>query len=254
MNEENALKVIDRREERTPAQDALMVAIRQGDRETIKMLVDLRRQEEADHARKAYHLAMSKFHADPPKVFKTGKADFSGRTGGKVSYSYAELARAAEEIQKKLSAHGLSASWRTEQLESGAIKVTCFITHELGHSESTFLQAKADETGSKNPIQAIGSTISYLERYTLFAMAGIAPEGMDDDGHGSTNDSEPITPEQTAQLTTLIKKAYKTEEYQNKFLEWVKAETGAETVDAIPAGDFRKVETALNQRIAKAKK
>jgi len=37
-------------------------------------------------------------------------------------------------------------------------------------------------SGNKNPIQAIASTVSYLERYTLLAITGLTTKDMDDDG------------------------------------------------------------------------
>lgn len=40
-----------------------------------------------------------------------------------------------------------------------------------------------DTGGAKNAIQARASTVSYLERYTFKAVAGVA-EGGDDDGQG----------------------------------------------------------------------
>jgi hypothetical protein len=39
-----------------------------------------------------------------------------------------------------------------------------------------------DAGGAKNPIQARASTITYLERYTLKAICGVAEGGEDDDG------------------------------------------------------------------------
>jgi hypothetical protein len=41
-----------------------------------------------------------------------------------------------------------------------------------------------DAGGAKNAIQARASTISYLERYTLKAICGVAEGGEDDDGNG----------------------------------------------------------------------
>jgi len=83
-------------------------------------------------------------------------------------------------ITAELSKHGLSASWRTEQ--NGQIKVTCRISHSMGHYEETSLSADADTSGSKNAIQAVGSTITYLERYSLLAITGLATEDQDNDG------------------------------------------------------------------------
>ena len=47
------------------------------------------------------------------------------------------------------------------------------------------MAAGPDGSGGKNAIQAIGSTVSYLERYTLLAATGLATEDQDDDGRGA---------------------------------------------------------------------
>src|SRR5437660_174203 len=67
-------------------------------------------------------------------------------------------------------------------MEGGTIRVTCILTHVQGHSEQVSMSAQPDTSGSKNSIQAIGSTASYLQRYTLFAATGLAPKDADTDG------------------------------------------------------------------------
>jgi hypothetical protein len=47
-----------------------------------------------------------------------------------------------------------------------------------------------DAGGAKNAIQARASTISYLERYTLKAICGVAEGGEDDDGNGGREPPE----------------------------------------------------------------
>src|SRR5690606_35194749 len=81
--------------------------------------------------------------------------------------------------------------------------VTCVITHELGHSERTTLSAAPDESGGKNSIQAVGSTVTYLQRYTLMAATGLAAKDMDDDGR-KAEPAETITAKQLADLEALI--------------------------------------------------
>ena len=65
--------------------------------------------------------------------------------------------------------------------------MTCKITHEQGYSEETTITAPADLTGSKNVIQAIGSTISYLERYSILALTGLTTYEMDNDANNVNN-------------------------------------------------------------------
>jgi enoyl-[acyl-carrier-protein] reductase (NADH) len=77
------------------------------------------------------------------------------------------------------------------------------ITHEQGHSETTSLSAGADDSGKKNNIQAIASTVSYLERYTFLAATGLTAKDMDDDAV-SAEPLETISKDQIADLEALI--------------------------------------------------
>jgi len=54
----------------------------------------------------------------------------------------------------------------------------------MGHSESTSIIGTADTSGGKNSIQGIGSAITYLQRYSLFSILGLAASESDDDGAG----------------------------------------------------------------------
>jgi hypothetical protein len=161
----------------------------------------------------------------------------------KVEYSHASLANVTEKINAGLGKNGLSAGWNTVQ-KDGNITVTCTITHSLGHSESTSLTAGADNSGSKNSIQAIASTISYLERYTLLALTGLATADMDDDGNSS--EVKFITEEQIAEITKIIsaKNVDKT-----KFLKFMKVDS----IDGIPADQFTAAMSALKAAKGKGK-
>ena len=153
------------------------------DLEKLKGLLDLQFRWEANEAKKAYVLAMAAFQADPPKIEKDKHVKFK-TDKGMVEYNHATLANVTSKINNALSKHGLSAGWKTSQDET-RISVTCKITHVMGHSEETVLKSASDLTGSKNAIQAIGSAISYLQRYTLLSLTGLATFDMDDDGKSS---------------------------------------------------------------------
>lgn len=148
------------------------------DLEKLKGLLELQERYEANQAKKAYHQSMSNFKAINLEIEKDKTVGYK-TDKGLVEYSHASLANVVRVITKELSKHGLSASWRTAQ--NGSISVTCKITHVLGHCEETTLSAQADTSGSKNSIQAIGSTVTYLERYTLLAALGLATSDQDDD-------------------------------------------------------------------------
>lgn len=154
--------------------------------DTVKELMDLQERHEKSLARKAYHRAMAAFKKNPPTIKKTATVDFTNKKNVRTYYKHADLAVITEIINASLSEHDLHASWQTNQPD-GKIEVTCTITHIDGYSESTSLSAGADGSGGKNAIQGIGSTVSYLERYTLLALTGLAAGSEDDDGRSAGN-------------------------------------------------------------------
>ena len=167
----------------SPAQMIQMAVNGKADLNSIAQFLQIQKEWEANEAHKAYHVAMSEFKSNIPVILKIKGVDYN-TSKGNVKFSHADLANAVGILTPELSKHGLSHSWKTTQ--NGTITITCKITHVLGHSEETSLSASADETGSKNSIQSLGSTITYLERYTLFAILGIAAKGQDDDGKKAT--------------------------------------------------------------------
>lgn len=165
----------------TPMQ-MLNLAVQQGaDLDKMQKLMDLQERWEANEARKAFVVALNAFKADAPRIVKTKEVSFGA---GKTAYKHALAGVASEVIGEALAKVGISHRWDVLQAEGGKIKVTCILTHALGHSERVAMEATADTSGSKNSIQAIGSTVSYLQRYTLFAATGLVPKDADDDGAG----------------------------------------------------------------------
>ena len=195
--------------------------------ETLEKLIELKERTDANEAKKAYHLAMAHFKENPPEIEKDGRVGYTSKnTGGTTSYNHATLGNVSQKINSGLGKHGLSASWNTEQVE-GKIKITCTITHAQGFSESTSLFASADDSGKKNSIQAIGSTITYLQRYTILALTGLATKEQDDDGAGSQQKPEvsnlvKLTPEYKALQET--KKLFPVE--YDKMVEDCKGDPG----------------------------
>ena len=160
------------------------MAVGQGaDIAKIEKLMELQLRWEANEAKKAFVVAMNEFKADPPEIIKNRKVGY-GEGSKAVAYNYATLDHVCDQVTESLGKHGISHRWRVEQ-QDGIIRVTCILTHAQGHSEETTLAGGADTSGSKNAIQAIGSTVTYLERYTLLAATGLAPAGADNDGQGA---------------------------------------------------------------------
>jgi hypothetical protein len=107
-------------------------------------------------------------------------------------------------VVDSLARHGFSHSWETKQA-NGFITVNCKITHRLGHSESTSMEAMPDQSGKKNAIQAVASSITYMQRYTILAACGLATIDLpDDDGQAS---GPPATYDAAETLATWIDRA-----------------------------------------------
>ncbi|MDD4390215.1 MAG: ERF family protein [Eubacteriales bacterium] len=232
---ENEIIVPEVGREATPA-TLLNIAINQGaDLDRLEKLMELQTRWEANQARKAYNIAMSNFKANLPTVVKD-------KTNLQYKSKYASEDALLNTINPELSKHGLSASFDFDQ-SNGVIKVTCYITHAEGHRESVSLSGAADGSGSKNPLQQIKSTTTYLRKATFEAITGIASSenDADDDGNGATSY---ISDKQKSTIVDMINHK---EIDETPFLKYM----GVDDIDKIKEVDFDKAMKAL--RLAKGK-
>lgn len=185
------------------AMDLVRSAVEGGaDVDQLERLIALAKDVRREEARVAYCTALAAAKAEiDPTVYKAKKVDYTGK-GGRVAYAHAELGDVVSHITPALSRHGLHLSWRTVPCDR-SIEVTCTLAHSGGHSESTALRGAPDQSGSKNEIQQIGSTVTYLQRYTAKALLGIAEHGQDDDGRGSSPSTSEPTEAQIDRLRSL---------------------------------------------------
>lgn len=165
----------------TPA-DLISQAIQSGlDMAGLEKLVALQERWEASQARKAFFEAFTKFQSEAPELRKTKDVDFETKTGGRTNYKYAPLADIARQIGKTLKDNDLSYRWEIQD-DAASIKVTCLVSHVAGHTEQTTMTASPDTSGAKNAIQARGSAIEYMKRYTLIGALGLTTADSDIDG------------------------------------------------------------------------
>jgi len=158
----------------------MMAAMRQGaSLEQVEKMMDLQQRWERQEAAKSYNTAFAAFKAEAVRIIK-GREVTDGPLRGR---SYAELHDVVDAVTPALSKHGLSASWKITKDDKDWIEVTCTLKHVEGHSESVSMGGPPDAGGAKNALQARASTKSYLERYTLKAICGVAEGGDDTDGN-----------------------------------------------------------------------
>lgn len=170
MNQETQLTV-------THPNNLIAQAIDKGiDVESLGKLLALQERFEANQARKLFFEAFTEFQSKCPDLRKNKAVEF-----GNTKYNYAPLSDITRQISKVIKETELSYRWEIQDDEK-TIKVTCLISHINGHTERTTMTANPDVSGSKNPIQARGSAIEYLKRYTLIGALGLSTADSDIDG------------------------------------------------------------------------
>lgn len=215
--------------------------------EVLSQLMALAERYEANQARKAFDAALADAKAEIPVIFKNKAVDFS-TSKGRTNYRHEDLAEIARSVDPILSKHGLSYRFRTTAGTNEPVSVTCIVSHRLGHFEENTLLAGRDDSGSKNSLQSIGSTLTYLQRYTLKAALGLAASA-DDDGRASTGDGGQITAEQRDELQKLAEEVGAD---VPKFVAYLnKSENlSVDSLAAIPAGVFKRAKAALEAKRA----
>lgn len=219
------------------------------DMEKLEKVLALQRDWERDNAVKAFNRAFADFQSQMPVIVKDGHVNFT--FNGKVTdYHHATLAGALDQLRKPLGDNGLSVSWDIREIEGGLIGVTVILRHVDGHAVSTVMTAPSDQTGGKNAIQAKGSTISYLQRYTLFAIVGAASE----DDNDATGEVIPVTLERiNAKQQDVVRKAISNKGITEKeaISDLRKKKLNIESIEDIPVTSYEAVLAWAKRNIAK---
>ncbi|MBU6232172.1 ERF family protein [Patescibacteria group bacterium] len=183
-------------------------------------------------ARVAFAEAFYKFKENAPKILKTKHVKIEKRDGTPgPDYWHVELDKACDLLIPALLKVGITHRWVSEDLPNGYVRVTCYLKHRLGFEEKgATLAGPQDQSGGKNPIQGVGSSKSYLERYTFLGSCGLVPEGKDDDGAGGG-----IVQEEADKHLKAISEAT---EPKSVMEAWVKAVEAAKALDPI---DFKSI-------------
>lgn len=215
--------------------------------ERVEQMYSFYERVQASQSRKAFDAAMAAAKSQIPIIKKNQSVSF-GEGSKTTNYSHEDFAEIARTVDPILSENGLSYRFRVSSQIDAPVMVTCVISHIDGHSEETTLSAGRDASGAKNAIQSIGSTLTYLQRYTLKAALGLAA-AKDDDGKTSektVDDLAPVSGEQAEVLTALI-----TETNTNiaTFLKIAQAES----VSDVLAKDYEGLKKLLTAKKGNAK-
>lgn len=209
--------------------------------EVLEKLMALQERWEASQAKMAFNNAISDAKAEIKPIRKNRKVDFTSAKG-RTNYDYEDLAEIARSVDPILAKYGLSYRHRSRQ-EGKKLSITCVLSHRAGHAEETELSADNDESGNKSHIQGVGSTATFLQRYTLKIALGLAA-AKDDDG-AAASASAKITEKQADELVEL---ADEVGADKIAFCKYMKIQSFAD----LPANQFQKAVRALEAKRRKS--
>jgi len=215
--------------------------------ENLEKILDIQKSWEANEALKAFNIAMSAMNQSLPKVLRRDALVEFGNT----KYRHTSLAEAVDAIKGPLNNHGFTFRWETDTETPGSVKVTCILSHIGGHEKPTAISAPPDTKGSKNPAQAVMSTVTMLQRYTLLSLLGIATADMTDPAPRAQAPADDIDSNRTLKALASLRKYKKTKVDAEAFLgrpvaawtnsdldrlrEWLVAPRAAPAARAAPA-------------------
>lgn len=225
------------------AMDLVSQAVANGAQvDQVDKLIELVKFNDQREALRAFNQAFTAAQAEFPEIPKTKQGHNS---------KYAPLDTEVRLLRPVLMKHGLSFRHEVSENDDKSVSVRCILAHEAGHCESATLTGPADTSGSKNSIQAIGSTVSYLRRYTLEAVTGIVT--TDDDDGAAAGLGEAIDEKQAKELHDLLKQSGAN---KTKYLEYLR-QTGKvriTSIEDIPARMFEDAKSALVSKVEAKKR
>lgn len=206
------------------------------DIDKMERLLEMQERVMVRQAKADYMAALADMQPELPVIEERGGIK---DRAGKVQSTYALWEDINEAIRPVLARHGFSLSFRTGQ-DGAQIIVTGVLGHRSGHSEETTMHLPADGSGSKNAVQAVGSSTSYGKRYTAQALLNLTSRGEDDDGKAA-GAGQAISQDQLEEIMALMEEVGADRE---KFLNYLQIDG----LSDMPQAKFRKAITALEAK------
>jgi len=202
------------------------------DIDKMERLIEMQERVQRRNAEVAFYDALAVMQPQLPVI--TEKGGIKDRSG-KIQSTYALWEDINEAISPILSDHGFSLTFKG-RTEDGKFITVGILAHRDGHRETTEVELPADNSGSKNAVQAIGSAKSYGKRYAAFDLLNITTRGADDDGKAAGN-AQAVNADQIAEMRQLMKVKNQNE---SKFVAYIasSARYAVEKLEDIHAADF----------------
>ena len=211
--------------------------------EMMRELLAVKKDWEADEARKAFAAAVADFQARVPIIPKEDVA---------YDKKYARMDRIWRMIRPLMKECGLAITFAVSELRAdGLCHMEGHLRHRAGHSERIVFDVPLPEriktksgNDAQNAAQQMGSATSYARRFGTCLALGIQTGDDDDDGHAAGTTF--VTYAQATELEDLIAAARGVAGF-NEPAFWAWAE--AKSVGEIPAAKFAMAKASLQKKI-----
>lgn len=207
--------------------------------EKMQQLFALKERIDAGAAQRAFNAALALAKGEIGPIIKTKEVDFTSAKG-RTNYRYEPFSEVAKAVDPVFQRHGLSYRFRSSQ-DGSKVKVTCVLSHAGGHSEEVSLTGVEDQTGNKNAVQAIGSIVTYLQRYSLKLALGLAAADRDDDAAIASEPPFIMTADEIIYVEDLLRD---TKSNLSRFLETI----GAPSIAEFSADQYKRSVALLNEK------
>ena len=163
------------------------------DLDKMERLLSMKERIDKEENSRQFNSDMASMQIEMPSVAERG-------TGHNIKYAtFEDINDVAKPIMSK---YGFAVSFKVVETDRG-VRVTGLLLHRSGHREETEMTFPSDTSGSKNAVQALGSSISYAKRYIMSAMLNITTRGEDDNGFAAVPDAI-VSFSQAAELNALL--------------------------------------------------
>ncbi|MCX5511296.1 ERF family protein [Pseudomonas sp. BJa3] len=208
------------------------------DIDKMERLMAMHERMQARDAEAEFNAAMAAMQSDIPSIAERGAIVVNGQKRS----DYATFEDINDVIKPIMQAHGFAITFKVENTPGG-LSVTGILMHRSGHRESTTMLLPLDTSGSKNAVQAVGSSTSYGKRYVMSALLNLTTRGEDDDGHAAVPTAN-VTSAQVAGITALLDRS------TQKTRDWFIGEYGS--AECVPKGRHDILVAQLNKAIKAA--
>lgn len=164
----------------------------QGSGETLKDLMQVRRELRAESAKQLFDAAMSIFQSKCPAISKSKPVQDNS---GKRLYAYAPIERIEEIIRPIESECGFTHTFDQDVTSrEGWVIVKCTVTHTAGHTlEKTAMFPLGTKTQIMSNTQQYAAALTFANRRVLSNAYGLVFLGEDKDGGSQQKPAGPST-------------------------------------------------------------